>query len=84
MTYAYKPDGDYTNMHQMSINGKRDNIKREDLLAVAENASIKTSKAQSIISEIEDVFKNIDNYLEPDIPESTVKRVKSNLRVGKL
>ncbi len=84
MTYAYKPDGDYTNMHQMSINGKRDNIKREDLLAVAENASIKTSKAQSIISEIEDVFKNIDNYLEPDIPESIVNRVKSNLRVGKL
>ena len=84
MTYAYKPDGDYTNMHQMSINGKSDNIKREDLLAVAENASIKTSKAQSIISEIEDVFKNIDNYLEPDIPESIVNRVKSNLRVGKL
>lgn len=82
LTYAYKPNGDYTNLHQMSINGKRDNIKREDLLAVAENASIKKTKANKIIDNIKNIFSHIDNYLEPEIPENMVDKIKANLRIG--
>lgn len=41
MTYSYNPDGSWTNRHQMSINGKRDAITKEDLIAVGKKMDIK-------------------------------------------
>ena len=35
VVWAYNSQGDWTNRHQMSVNGKRDGFKRADLLAVA-------------------------------------------------
>ena len=62
ITYSYNPKGEFTNKHQMSVNGKRDNFEREDLLALAKIAGIKKSKAISIIEEITEVFKNWNAY----------------------
>lgn len=77
MVYAYNPAGGYTAHHQMTINGKRDNITRDDLLTVARNANIK--KAENIINETIAVMSNIDNYMESDIPEEMVDEIKNNL-----
>lgn len=41
MGYAYNPNGRWTATHQMSINGKYDEITREDLLAFAQQNNIK-------------------------------------------
>lgn len=41
MGYAYNPNGRWTATHQMSINGKFDEITREDLLAFAQQNNIK-------------------------------------------
>lgn len=41
MGFAYNPKGGWTSQHQMSINGKFDNILREDLLAFAKRNNIK-------------------------------------------
>jgi len=50
MGYAYNPKGQWTATHQMSINGKFDNIIREDLLAFAGQNNIKDAPA--IIDEV--------------------------------
>lgn len=50
MTFAYDPKNIWLKQHQMSINGKRLDITREDLLAVAKDMSIK--KAEAIIEEV--------------------------------
>ena len=50
MGYAYNPKGGWTATHQMSINGKFDNITRNDLLAFAHQNNIKN--ASVIIDEI--------------------------------
>ncbi len=50
VTFAYHPDSLWLRQHQMSINGKRDGISREDLLAVAKAMNIK--KAGAIIDEV--------------------------------
>ena len=50
MGYAYNPKGGWTATHQMSINGKFDNITRNDLLAFAYQNNIKD--ASVIIDEI--------------------------------
>ena len=52
MMYAYNPDGGWTSMHQMSVNGKFDDITRDDLLALARVEGIKD--AANLIEEVVD------------------------------
>jgi serine/threonine-protein kinase HipA len=42
--YSYNPSGKWTSRHQMSVNGKRDDFNREDLLKVAGEMNIKTAR----------------------------------------
>jgi serine/threonine-protein kinase HipA len=44
LTYSYNPDGAWTNTHQMTANGKRDQFTPEDLEAVARPFRIRTWK----------------------------------------
>jgi serine/threonine-protein kinase HipA len=48
--YSHNPAGRWTNQHQMSLNGKRDDFSRADLLAVAE--SIGLPRPDAVIDEI--------------------------------
>ena len=48
--YAYNPEGGWTATHQMSINGKFDDINRNDMLTFATQNNIKD--AASIIDEV--------------------------------
>lgn len=50
MSWAYSSQGVWTQSHQMSLNGKRSGITRDDLLAVAKNMNIK--KAARIIDQV--------------------------------
>ncbi len=43
MGFAYNPNGGWTSQHQMSINGKFDQITRQDLLEVGERNKIRES-----------------------------------------
>ncbi len=44
VTYSYDPKNKWLKAHQMSINGKRDDILRKDLLEFARNMNIKKAK----------------------------------------
>jgi len=48
--YAYRPGSTLVSQHALSINGKRTNITRNDLLAIGK--SIKNKKAADVIDEI--------------------------------
>ena len=50
VVWAYNPKGDWTNRHQMTVNGKRDDFVRKDLLVVAEAYGIK--RAGSIVDQV--------------------------------
>ncbi len=51
--YAHNPGGQWTNQHQMTINGKSDHFSREDIIAVGR--AINLSRPQRIIDEVVDV-----------------------------
>lgn len=53
VTYAYNPGGLWTGSHQMTVNGKRDGIGRDDCLSCAEHMSIKGNQAASIIEQVD-------------------------------
>ncbi len=62
MTYAYNPSGIWTNSHQMTVQGKRDNITKEDLLAVAQHINHKNGLDD--IQHISDTVANWPIYAE--------------------
>lgn len=53
LCHAYKPNHQWVSRHALSINGKRENITKEDLLIVGK--SIKNKKAKATIAEISEV-----------------------------
>jgi serine/threonine-protein kinase HipA len=60
--HAYKPDSTWVSQHNLSINGKRTNITKEDLLQVASNMNVK--KAEDSIQQIGAVVSKWNEYAE--------------------
>jgi serine/threonine-protein kinase HipA len=54
--HAYRPGSDWVSQHALSINGKRKNFTREDLLSIGRSMNIKN--ANSIISDVLAVCSN--------------------------
>ena len=52
ITYAYAPAGIWTGQHQMSVNGKRNQIDRNDLLSLAKIAGIKETHANDMLDHV--------------------------------
>ena len=62
LCYTYQPGHPWVSQHIMSVNGKRKDFTKDDLLAVAKNIGIK--KSNLIITQIADVIKNWSQYAE--------------------
>lgn len=78
MGYAYNPDGEWTATHQMSINGKFNNITRKDLLSIADRNNIRN--ANSIISDIvETVHSWPELARECGVPGQMINDILPNL-----
>ena len=52
LCHAYRPGSEWVSQHALSINGKRKDISKADLLVIGE--SIRCKKASAIIDEIND------------------------------
>ncbi len=54
----------YYGEHTTTINGKGDNITKEDLLFVGKQAGLNCARAKNIIDEIEEIVRhNLKGYL---------------------
>ncbi len=60
ISYSYDPQSKWVSQHALSVNGKRNKISENDLLAVAKSMNIK--KAEPIINQIKDVIKKWPQY----------------------
>jgi serine/threonine-protein kinase HipA len=74
--HSYRPGSTWVSQHSLSINGKRQNITRDDLLEVAKNMNIK--KADAIINQVNAVVSRWNDF-------AAQTNVKADLRdaVGK-
>lgn len=78
MGYAYNPNGSWTSMHQMSVNGKFDDITRADLLELATRNNIRN--ARETIDMVCDTCANWTLIAkECGIPQATIDRISQNL-----
>lgn len=79
LTYAHNPGGQWTNRHQMSVNGKRDDFGLEDLVAVGESISIK--KPRDLIEEVARAVARWPDFAErAGVKESFVQEIAANHR----
>jgi len=76
--HAYKPNHKWVGQHALSINGKRDNISKEDLLMIGE--SIKNKKARNAIDEIRETISQWKQFAnEVGVPKNLRDEIDSTL-----
>ncbi len=81
MAYAYNPSGQWTSAHQMSVNGKFNNIRREDLLECARRNNIKN--AADIIAEVvEAVAQWQITAKECGVPQTMIDSITPHLALN--
>lgn len=80
MGYSYNPNGGWTATHQMSINGKFDDITRKDLLECGAKNNIKN--ASLIIDEVCGVVSQWPTIAkECDVPQSMIDVITANMQL---
>lgn len=76
--HAYRPGSDWVSQHCLSVNGKRKNIGRTDLLKVGKQMNIK--KAAKIIDEISSVISQWSQYAsEVDVAQKLKTAIAKTL-----
>lgn len=81
MGFAFNPTGRWTSSHQMSVNGKYDNIQRTDLLALADlngikNASETIDKICDVASRWAEIAKNCG------VPKKIINAITPHLLIN--
>ena len=80
VTYAHNPSGKWTNQHQMSLNGKRDNFIREDVLSLSD--SIRLPKPDAVIEEVLNAVARWPEFAKAaGVNDKTIKEIASNHRL---
>lgn len=77
VTYAFNPYGTWTKKHQMTVNGKQDDIGKEDLLACARHMSLSRAQANDAIATVRDAILGWEPFAElADVPEAHMQAIK--------
>ena len=77
--FSYSQGGTWTNVHQLSINGKYDNFTKDDLLDFAKKFGIK--KANAILEEVVSAVNQWSKIAtEIDIPQEKIQYINKYLR----
>ena len=69
--YSYRPGSEWVSQHSLSINGKRKDITRLDLVSVAKNMNIK--KSEQIIDQIVEIVSKWNTYAEKVFVQDNLK-----------
>jgi serine/threonine-protein kinase HipA len=76
--HAYRPGSEWVSQHALSINGKRNNITKDDLLTIASSMNIK--KAVAIIQQISAVIDNWSDFAaQTDVARPLKEAIQSTL-----
>ena len=69
--HSYRPGSEWVSQHSLSINGKRKDITRLDLVSVAKNMNIK--KSEQIIDQIVEIVSRWNTYAEKVFVQDNLK-----------
>ena len=76
--HAFRPGSEWVSKHALSINGKRSNISKEDIVTIAKSMNIK--KGTEIIQRTSEIIKKWTDFAEETKVEPKLKEaIKSTL-----
>jgi len=82
LAYSYKKGSPWVDSHQMSLNGKRDNFIRDDLLAVGSLLSNFKKESNQIIDEVISVVEKWEGYAnKAGVFANLADEIKNNHRL---
>ena len=82
VTFAVAADNPWLCRHQMSVNGKLENISTEDLLVAAQSMSISTTRAKRILGEVAGALADWPRFAEEaELPEATMRAVQTQFQL---
>jgi serine/threonine-protein kinase HipA len=85
ITWSFNPAGGWTATHQMSVNGKRDQFTRADLLAAGRSAQLKRGRAEAIAEEVIAAVRDWPRYAtEAGVPEDRYGEIQASHRLDLL
>ena len=80
VTHAYNPKGEWTYQHLMSVNGKFEEITREDLLVEADRFGVR--RAKDLLADVRGALENWTAYAnESGLRKATADRVSKDFRL---
>jgi serine/threonine-protein kinase HipA len=85
ITWSFNPAGDWTATHQMTVNGKRDQFTRADLLAAGRSAQLKRGRTEAIVEEVIAAVRDWLRYAaEAGVPEDRYGEIQASHRLDLL
>jgi len=76
--YSYRPGSTWVSQHALSVNSKRKDISREDLIEVAKKVNIK--KPIEIIDQVRDAIAQWERYAkQTDVEQNLMEAIRKNL-----
>jgi serine/threonine-protein kinase HipA len=82
VTYSYNPQGLWTGLHQMSMNGKRDGFTLQDFDAVGRTVSLKRGRAREIVTEVAAAVARWPEFAEAaGVGDAQRDQVRAQLRL---
>lgn len=83
VTYSYRPDGQWTGQHQMSVNGKRGDFQVEDLRACARAVGLKGRRAEVVLQEILEAVQDWPRHAqEAGVPAPSAEAIRRVMRLN--
>ncbi|HXN74371.1 MAG TPA: type II toxin-antitoxin system HipA family toxin [Candidatus Acidoferrales bacterium] len=80
VTHAYNPRGEWTYQHLMSVNGKFEDITKEDLMVEADRFSVR--RAKDLLADVRGVLESWTSYAnEARLGKATTDRVSKDFRL---
>ncbi len=80
VTFAFNPAGEWTNQHLMSVNGKFNNITRDDFLTVADRFGIGT--APQVLKQVGEAVSAWPDFAKKaKVSPAEIIRIKNSLKV---
>jgi serine/threonine-protein kinase HipA len=85
ITWSFNPAGDWTATHQMTVNGKRDQFTRADLLAAGRSAQLKRGRTEAIAEEVIAAVRDWPRTAaEAGVPEDRNRQIQASHRLDLL
>jgi serine/threonine-protein kinase HipA len=83
VTYAYRPGSPWTERHQMTMNGRREDFTPADFGACGRTASLPRGRAARIVEEVREVVANWEDYAHRvQVDEEHIRRIAPALRLS--